>query len=249
MGVDSGLPDFRGAEGFWNAYPPFRERGLSFQDLASPRWFERDPALAWGFYGHRLGLYRSTAPHAGYDILLRWARAKRRGFFVFTSNVDGAFEKAGFPQQQILEAHGSIHHLQHAHRRDGPIFDGAKWNVEVDEATFRAVEPLPRDEAGKLLRPNILMFGDSFWNPERSEQQWSNYARWLEGCGSPLIIELGAGRAVPTVRREGEKLTRLRGAKLLRINPRESGLDGAPGTSISAGALESLKEIDRLTSH
>src|SRR5262245_7510055 len=24
MGVDSGLPDFRGNEGFWNAYPPFR---------------------------------------------------------------------------------------------------------------------------------------------------------------------------------------------------------------------------------
>lgn len=23
MGVDSGLPDFRGDEGFWRAYPPF----------------------------------------------------------------------------------------------------------------------------------------------------------------------------------------------------------------------------------
>ena len=36
MGVDSGLPDFRGDEGFWNAYPPFAQRGLSFMDLASP---------------------------------------------------------------------------------------------------------------------------------------------------------------------------------------------------------------------
>lgn len=25
MGVDSGLPDFRGAEGFWQAYPALRE--------------------------------------------------------------------------------------------------------------------------------------------------------------------------------------------------------------------------------
>ena len=24
MGVDSGLPDFRGDEGFWKAYPPYR---------------------------------------------------------------------------------------------------------------------------------------------------------------------------------------------------------------------------------
>jgi len=30
MGVDSGLPDFRGPEGFWRAYPPFRQRGLRF---------------------------------------------------------------------------------------------------------------------------------------------------------------------------------------------------------------------------
>ncbi len=44
MGVDSGLPDFRGNEGFWNAYPPFR--GKSFAEMANPQWFERDPALA-----------------------------------------------------------------------------------------------------------------------------------------------------------------------------------------------------------
>src|SRR4051812_7923509 len=75
MGVDSGLPDFRGDEGFWNAYPPFRALGLSFVDLAQPSWFEDDPALAWGFYGHRLELYRRTVPHAGFARLLRWARA------------------------------------------------------------------------------------------------------------------------------------------------------------------------------
>ena len=28
FGVDSGLPDFRGNEGFWNAYPAFREKQL-----------------------------------------------------------------------------------------------------------------------------------------------------------------------------------------------------------------------------
>ena len=28
FGVDSGLPDFRGNEGFWNAYPAFRDKNL-----------------------------------------------------------------------------------------------------------------------------------------------------------------------------------------------------------------------------
>ena len=52
IGVDSGLPDFRGQHGFWNAYPPYRKLGLDFVDLANPAWFEDDPTLAWGFYDH-----------------------------------------------------------------------------------------------------------------------------------------------------------------------------------------------------
>ena len=43
MGVDSGLPDFRGTEGFWRAYPPFARLGLRFEELANPQWFDRDP--------------------------------------------------------------------------------------------------------------------------------------------------------------------------------------------------------------
>src|SRR3954468_9334985 len=73
MGVDSGLPDFRGDAGFWRAYPPFAALGLRFVDLACPRWFADDPGLAWGFYGPRLGLYRATAPHRGFATLLAWA--------------------------------------------------------------------------------------------------------------------------------------------------------------------------------
>src|SRR5216683_1899871 len=72
MGVDSGLPDFRGDQGFWKAYPPYAKLGLRFSDLANPSWFASDPTLAWGFYGHRLELYRSTAPHDGFRILREW---------------------------------------------------------------------------------------------------------------------------------------------------------------------------------
>ena len=102
MGVDSDLPDFRGDEGFWKAYPPFREKGLRFVDLARPGWFDEDPELAWGFYGHRLELYRRTVPHPGFAILRRLAERAGRSF-VFTSNVDGQFRRAGFPEEAIVE--------------------------------------------------------------------------------------------------------------------------------------------------
>ena len=69
MGVDSGLPDFRGNEGFWKAYPPLAKLGIQFEEMANPQWFNDEPNLAWGFYGHRLNKYRKTAPHAGFSIL------------------------------------------------------------------------------------------------------------------------------------------------------------------------------------
>ena len=39
MGVDSGLPDFRGDQGFWNAYPMYAHLGISFIDAANPSNF------------------------------------------------------------------------------------------------------------------------------------------------------------------------------------------------------------------
>ena len=53
MGVDSGLPDFRGTEDFWKAYPPLAKAGIEFTSAANPSLFESKPNLAWGFYGHR----------------------------------------------------------------------------------------------------------------------------------------------------------------------------------------------------
>jgi NAD-dependent SIR2 family protein deacetylase len=101
MGVDSGLPDFRGDKGFWRAYPPYERLGLNFVSLANPRWFTEDPTLAWGFYGHRMELYRRTAPHKGFAILRGWASRMRQGGFVFTSNVDGHFERMGFAAKSV----------------------------------------------------------------------------------------------------------------------------------------------------
>src|SRR5262249_29045641 len=112
MGVDSGLPDFRGPQGFWHAYPPYEKLGLKFTDLANPSWFRDDPALAWGFYGHRFELYRKIIPHAGFSVLKKWADRIPGGTFVFTSNVDGHFQRAGFDENFVVECHGSLNWLQ-----------------------------------------------------------------------------------------------------------------------------------------
>jgi NAD-dependent SIR2 family protein deacetylase len=251
MGVDSGLPDFRGDEGFWHAYPPFAKLGLSFYDLANPEWFVRDPHLAWGFYGHRLNLYQTTGPHEGFSVLLRWRARKPDGGFVFTSNVDGQFQAAGFPTDRVVECHGSIHHTQCTRECGSGIQDASHIEVAVDPSTCRALDPLPRcARCGALLRPNVLMFGDWGWDNSRTAAQHERMAEWLAEMqrqgARPVIIECGAGTAVPTVRITGEALARQLRCTLVRINPDERDGGSNHQTLIRSGARDALLELDRL---
>ncbi|HVV12357.1 SIR2 family NAD-dependent protein deacylase [Amycolatopsis sp.] len=244
MGVDSGLPDFRGEQGFWRAYPPYAELGLAFAELADPRHFAEDPELAWGFYGHRLRLYRETVPHEGFGLLLRWAAAKPGGAAVFTSNVDGQFQRAGF--RMVTEAHGSIHHLQCTLPCGNEIWPAPELRLDVDEETMRAAGPLPEcPSCGRLSRPNIQMFGDFDWVSQRSDAQLRALTEWRRGHRNLVVIELGAGQAVPTVRRYAELASAATGA-LVRINPREPEIRHGRGVSLPYGALETLTALDDL---
>lgn len=244
LGVDSGLPDFRGPEGFWKAYPPFR--GRRFSEMSTPHWFQTDPVLAWGFFGHRMNLYRSAVPHGGFEILRRWSHETPLGAFIFTSNVDGQFQKSGFSDLEIIERHGSIHFLQCTRSCGQAIWPADNVNVEVDMNTIRALSSLPECPAcSAIARPNILMFNDWEWDESRAAEQLRRYEKWLLRVkGRHVVaIELGAGLAIPTVRTECELI----GHVLIRINPRDSEVS-AGGISLAMGAWEALRAIDGLLS-
>ena len=244
MGVDSGLPDFRGPEGFWQAYPPFR--GRDFTEISTPHWFQTDPGLAWGFFGHRLQLYRSTRPHSGFDILRRWGARLPGGCFALTSNVDGHFLQAGFPAERIYEVHGSIHHLQCTVNCGQGLWSAAETQVSVDESVYRATAPYPECPAcGRLARPNILMFGDDTWDETRSWKQAQAYRAWLKRWAARklVVVELGAGLAVPTIRRECERV----GGTHVRINLRDT-QPARNGCTLPLRALDALQRLDELLS-
>jgi NAD-dependent SIR2 family protein deacetylase len=246
MGVDSGLPDFRGERGFWNAYPMYERLGIGFAGAANPAHFDRDPAFAWGFYGHRTNLYRETSPHPGFSLLLDWHRRFALDLFVVTSNVDGQFQKAGFPDRDILEVHGSIHHLQCTRPCSSDIWENSE-TIPVDPDTMRTGH-IPRCIHCKATaRPNILMFGDWSWVSDRTDEQERCFDEYV--CDSRdkkmVVIEMGAGTAIPTIRHTSEQLGSRYGAAVIRINPRE-GQISSPHISLPCGALEGLGGIAEL---
>ncbi len=242
MGVDSGLPDFRGTEGFWRAYPALRHEGYEFHEIASPRAFRERPRLAWGFYGHRLALYRAIVPHAGFEILRRWIDAMPNGGFVLTSNVDGQFQKAGFDPARIVEIHGSIHAMQCLETCSGHTWDAVPFAPDVDARTCGLVGELPAcPHCGGLARPNILMFNDVEWIGARYDAQDQALRDWLAGAGRVAVVEVGAGTAIPTVRLIGERVA----TEMIRINAREAHARRARVIGLQGGAQATLDALDR----
>jgi NAD-dependent SIR2 family protein deacetylase len=241
IGIDSGLPDFRGPQGFWRAYPALGKARIAFERIASPAAFESDPSQAWGFYGHRLNLYRSTAPHEGFQLLRRIGERLTEGYFLFTSNVDGQFAKAGFDTERTAECHGSIHHMQCLEGCRGDIWSADDFLPQIDEENCRLTSDFPRcPHCRGLARPNILMFGDWGWLEARSEGQHRRLQKWLRKVERLLVIEIGAGTHIPTVRMMSESV----GGRLIRINPDEPGLGRAEGVSLPYGGLAALRAID-----
>ena len=243
MGVDSGLPDFRGEAGFWRAYPALQAKGIRFDEIASPDALVKDPRLGWGFYGHRLALYRETVPHAGFAILKNWSSRMAQGSFVFTSNVDGQFQKAGFADARIQEVHGTIHRMQCLDGCCSKTWSAEAFKPVIDETACQLLNDLPRcPHCGALARPNILMFGDWTWVDRESSIQYDQLQAWLSTVKRLVVVEMGAGKAIPTVRRMSERNQ----PRIIRINPRDFAIKREWGMGLPSGTVEALQALDTL---
>ncbi len=244
MGVDSGLPDFRGEEGFWQAYPALGRAQIDFYSIASPAAFRGAPERAWGFYGHRLALYRAALPHAGFGLLKAWGERMPSGYSVYTSNVDGQFQKAGFDPCRIHECHGSIHHLQCLAPCNGDIWSSDTFLPDVDVLACRLRNRAPTcPHCGGLARPNVLMFGDDGWSDRREQAQAARQESWLSKVRQPVVIELGAGTAIPSVRLFSQRVVHQFDGRLIRINPREPHVSASDDVGLAIGALAGLQAI------
>jgi len=193
-------------------------------------------------------------------------------FFSLTSNVDAHWwnpnKGALFDRNEVYEIHGHIETWQCASRVCGSDL----WALDkdfvfdVDQSTMLASEPYPRcPECNKTARPSILMFGDGEWKEDEVEEdRWDDFKHCVENVSKNnsdtniVIVEIGAGQRVPSIRYMGEGfLMQLNGKRsLIRINPDTNCLGSAmlKGTDVDYITLQNtgfdaLKKLDTLVEH
>lgn len=218
--------------------------GLETQNIASPKAFIENSVRAWSFYGQRLNMYNQTVPHLGFQLLKKWAMRKPNGYAVFTSNIDGQFEKAGFDADHVTECLGRISWLQCITPCTDDIWPATDFSILENYATKTELPKCPH--CGALARPNVLLSNDTTWVNKRTQLQEDFLVELLERMKSPVIIEIGAGIG-PVRHFSHEMRCEKPSSPFIRINPHSSQTgSGAHCVGLPMGALDALTAIDAL---
>ncbi|MGC2330566.1 MAG: NAD-dependent deacylase [Candidatus Acidiferrales bacterium] len=173
ISAESGIPTFRSGGGLWRTY--------RFEEVASPRAWQRDPQVVWEFYSMRRRVAASAKPNPGHAALAALERRLQERIFLCTQNVDNLHEQAG--SSRLVHMHGELFKSR-CDRCNRPPFDDAN--------TYEPPAEVPRCECGGRIRPHICWFGEV---PYHTDEIF----RALDACtvffaiGTSGLVEPAAG--------------------------------------------------------
>ncbi|WP_319408711.1 Sir2 family NAD-dependent protein deacetylase [uncultured Desulfosarcina sp.] len=161
ISAESGIPTFRGPEGFWiigsKEYHP--------QEMATLAMFSRNPEAVWVWYLYRMDLCRKARPNAGHRALASMEFHLKNQFTLITQNVDNLHILAGNSLSRTLQIHGNIFQARCASACTDDIFPlpenlppKAKGSMLTDSECRQLKCPI----CGSWLRPHVLWFDETY---------------------------------------------------------------------------------------
>ena len=103
ISTDSGIPDFRGPQGLWTKNP-------AAERLSTYQAYLNDPALRRRSWQARLAHPAwSAEPNPAHTSLARLGATIDT--WVITQNIDGLHQRAGTPDERVLELHGTMYQV------------------------------------------------------------------------------------------------------------------------------------------
>lgn len=201
ISAESGIPTFRDAQtGLWARYDPVM--------LASYEGFIADPQRVWRWYDERRESMARCAPNHGHAALARWQKLwldSGRSFTLATQNIDGLHARAG--STEVLELHGNIWYAR-------PLNGDYALAQRLPDPPLAALPPL--DEAGHVLRPHVVWFGESL-DEDTLERAFAAASQ------ADLVLVVGSSSQVYPAAALPHAAQR-HGATIVEINPEQTEL-------------------------
>lgn len=213
ISAESGIPTFRGRDGYWTAgsvnYRP--------EELATRSAFARMPDEVWSWYLYRRACYAGAEPNTAHRALVKLEHALGDRFRLVTQNVDGLQRRAGSAERLTYEVHGNIHFarcLGDCGAAVWPLPDslGFDWSRER-RITTDELGLLACTRCGGMGRPHVLWF-DEYYDEERFHFESSLRAV----AQAQLLVVIGT-TGMTGLPQHAAHLAARAGASLVTIDP------------------------------
>jgi NAD-dependent deacetylase len=200
VSAESGVPTFRGEEGYWR----IGSRNYFPEELATRAAFLRMPDEIWGWYLYRRSVCRAASPNAGHLALAELERGLvERGegdrFLLVTQNVDGLHLRAGNTLARTYQIHGNLDFMRSMKDEHNAIYPlpkelGERWQRgRAIGQEQRACLVCP-DQS--LARPHVLWFDESY-DEERFRFQSTLAA--VERASLVLVVGTSGATNLPSL--------------------------------------------------
>lgn len=211
ISAESGVPTFRGEEGYWSV----GSRHFQPQEMATNAAFREMPEEVWAWYLYRRGVCRGAEPNAGHRALAELEDGTEDRFLLVTQNVDGLHLRAGNTLPRTYQIHGNIDYLRcPAGGPPRPLPPG------IDERWDKARRLMPAElellrcsDTGGLCRPHVLWFDESY---DEANFRFESSLRAASECS--LLVVVGTTGATNLPLQVGGIVARRR-VPMLVINP------------------------------
>src|SRR5512142_1067203 len=209
ISAESGIPTFRGAEGYWVV----GSRNYMPQEMATNEMFGRAPDEVWRWYLYRFGVCKDARPNAGHDALVRLERALGDRFTLVTQNIDGLHRRAG--SRRVFCIHGDVAWVRCARECGAGLLDLPPFPPRTKDQPFTDEDrrKLTCPRCGGWLRPHVLWF-DEYYDEENYRMDTA-----LRAAGrADLLLVVGTSGATNLPMQIGQLAYR-RGVAIVDVNP------------------------------
>lgn len=219
ISTESGIPDFRGPGGLWTRIKP-----ITYQEFVAS---EEARLEDWRRRFRMNEDFAAAEPNQGHAGLARlWREGRLAG--LITQNIDGLHQRAGLPDEAVIEIHGNSTH--------GRCLDcGSPMAMEEARRQIDLSASAPRCACGGLAKAAVVSFGERM-----PEEKMHRAAELAISCdlflviGSSLMVQPAA--SLPLVARS-------RDIPLVILNREPTPLDGEAELVLRTGIGVAFQQL------